>query len=125
MKSYRFGSSQFHSILWLAVGTLPAQTIDTGILGTVNDATGSVISQAAVTITQPATGSAHVVVTNTEGYYEVRYLLPGEYTVDVRAKGFRSERQTGIVLQIGQQARINFTMQVGAVEERVDVTAEA
>src|SRR5262249_17163774 len=102
-----------------------AQTTDTGILGTLSDATGATVSGATVTITQPATGQSHTVISNTEGYYEVRYLLPGEYTAEVRATGFRTERQTGIVLQIGQQARINFAMQVGSLEERIEVTAEA
>src|SRR5262249_2970482 len=106
-------------------GTISAQTADTGILGTVADASGAIVSGATVTITQPATGLSRAVVTNGEGYYEVRYLLPGEYTAEVRATGFRTERQTGIVLQIGQQARINFAMQVGSLEERIEVTAEA
>ena len=46
-----------------------------------------------------------------EGKYEVRYLLPGDYTVEVKAAGFRAERQTGIVLQLAQQARIDFSLQ--------------
>ncbi|HYM13664.1 MAG TPA: carboxypeptidase-like regulatory domain-containing protein, partial [Bryobacterales bacterium] len=112
-------------LLLLSIAALCAQTIDTGILGNVTDATGAVVANAAVTITQPATGLARTVATNAEGYYEVRYLLPGEYTVEVRTSGFRTERQTRIVIQIGQQARINFAVQVGAVEERVDVVAEA
>ncbi|MBI3646437.1 MAG: TonB-dependent receptor [Acidobacteriales bacterium] len=118
--------ASLHSFLLLSsIAILPAQTIDTGILGTVTDATGAVVANAAVTITQPATGFARTVATNAEGFYEVRYLVPGEYTVEVRASGFRSEHRTGIVIQIGQQARINFAVQVGAVEERIDVTAEA
>ena len=115
MRLDRLGS--FHSpiiSLLLVVGTLSAQTTDTGILGTVADSTGAVVAGATVSITQPATGQTRAVTTNSEGYYEVRYLLPGEYTAEVRASGFRTERQTGIVLQIGQQARINFSMQVAA-----------
>ncbi len=126
MRLDRFSS--FHILLislLVAVGTLSAQTVDTGILGTVADSTGASVAGAAITVTQPATGLARTVVSNAEGLYEVRYLLPGEYTAEARASGFRSERQTGIVLQGGQQARINFAMQVGSLEERVEVTAEA
>ena len=108
---------------WIA--TLAAQTIDTGILGTVSDSTGAVVPQATVTITQRETGFARTVTASTEGAYELRYLLPGEYSVEVRAGGFRTERQNGVVIQIGQQARINFVLQVGAVDERIDVTSDA
>src|SRR5436309_13913019 len=93
-------------LLALAVGLLRAQTIDTGILGSVTDPSGAFVAGANVTITQPATGLARAVATDTSGHYEVRYLIPGEYNVEVKAEGFKAERQTGIVIQIGQRARI-------------------
>src|SRR5581483_8626620 len=100
---------------------LIGQTLDTGILGTVTDQSGATISGAAVTITQPATGQSRSVATATDGKYEVRYLVPGEYTVEVKAPGFRTAVQTGVVLQIGQQARIDLALEVGDVVERVEV----
>jgi hypothetical protein len=57
---------------------LAAQSLDTGILGTVTDSTGAVVTGASVTITQPATGFTRTVETSAEGAYEVRYLRPGE-----------------------------------------------
>ena len=63
--------------------------------------------------------------TGPEGNYEVRYLTPGEYTVEIRAQGFKTERRTGIVLQISQLARIDFSLQIGQVQETVEVTATA
>ena len=80
---FSFFYSQFISLLGV-IGTLSAQTIDTGILGVVADSTGAVVAGAAVTITQPATGLTRTVVTNSEGYYDVRYLLPGDYTCEPR-----------------------------------------
>ena len=68
---------------------LAAQTLDTGILGTVTDPAGAVISGAAVTISSPATGFSRAVKTAADGKYEVRYLVPGEYTVEVQNPGFR------------------------------------
>ena len=111
--------------LVLASGLLHSQTLDTGILGTVTDPTGAVVANAAVTITQPATGLTRAITADTSGNYEVRYLLPGEYNVEVKAQGFRAERRTGIVIQIGQQARIDFQLQVGNVVETVEVTGAA
>jgi len=84
-------------VSWAAL--MPAQTLDTGILGTVTDSSGAVVVGAAVTITQPATGYTRTVTSSAEGAYEVRYLVPGEYAVEVKANGFRSERRTGIVVQ--------------------------
>ncbi len=102
-----------------------AQTLDTGILGTVMDPGGAAVTTANVTITQPATGLSRSVTTGGDGSYEVRYLTPGEYTVEVRAQGFKTERHTGIVLQISQLARLDFSLQIGQVQETVEVTATA
>src|SRR5262249_31934050 len=81
------------------------------------------VAQARVTITQPATGLSHDVVTSNEGTYEVRYLVPGEYTVEVQAQSFQTQRRSGITIQIGQQAKIDFSLKAGNVTEVVDVTA--
>ena len=91
------------------------QTLDTGILGTVTDPNGAVIPGASVTISEAATGFVRKVTTSAEGGYEVRYLRPGNYTVQVGAAGFRTERHTGIDLQISQLARIDIALQVGEV----------
>lgn len=116
MKSFLFCS------LTLISAALNAQTIDTAILGTVTDTTGAAVAKAAVVITQKATGVARSTESNTDGNYEVRYLVPGEYTVDVKSGGFRSARST-VQVQINQQVRIDFAMQVGDVQESVEVTA--
>ena len=83
------------------------------------------VTSANLTITQPATGLSRSVTTGPDGSYEVRYLTPGEYTVEIRAQGFKTERRTGIVLQISQLARLDFSLQVGQVQETVEVTATA
>ena len=106
-----------------ASGLLRPQTLDTGILGAVTDPTGAVVAGVTVTITQPATGLTRTVKTDSSGNYEVRYLVPGVYTVEAKADGFRTERSAGVVIQIGQQARIDFALQVGNVVETVEVNA--
>jgi hypothetical protein len=109
----------------VAAITLWPQTIDTGILGTVRDSSGGVIAGATVLVSQPATGTRHSLTTSAEGAYEIRYLLPGEHQVEVQASGFRPVRRSGVVLQIGQQARLDFVLEVGEVTETVEVTAAA
>jgi outer membrane receptor protein involved in Fe transport len=111
--------------LFVFAASVTAQTLDTGILGTVADPAGGMITGAAVTITQPETGLSRTVATDATGNFEVRYLRPGEYTVEVQSPGFRRERRTGILVQIGQQARLEFTLQVGDVQQTVEVTSAA
>ena len=120
--------TRFEKILILlpvSTGLGLARTLDTAILGTVTDPSGAVIPSASATIAQPSTGRTNTVTTSNGGTYEVRYLFPGEYTVEVSATGFKTERRTGVVLQTGQQARLDFSLRLGQVAERTDVVAEA
>ena len=63
-----------YGIVFAALGV--AQTLDTGILGTVTDPGGALVASATVMITLPATGLTRSVITGPEGSYEVRYLTP-------------------------------------------------
>jgi hypothetical protein len=105
------------------INCLTAQTLDTGILGLVTDPSGAVIAGASVTVTNAATGVRRLVTTAADGKYEIRYLVPGEYTVEVNSKGFRPARASNLAIQINQQARLDFSMQVGEVAEAVEVNA--
>ncbi|MDL1889834.1 carboxypeptidase regulatory-like domain-containing protein [Nitrospirales bacterium NOB] len=86
------------SLLLYLVGAtcIGAQTIDTGILGTVSDSAGGRMAGAVVTITQPQTGLTRTIQTDASGQFEIRYLVPGEYTVEVMAAGFQKARRAGI-----------------------------
>src|SRR5262249_52457890 len=112
-------------LLTCGVCCLSGQTLDTGILGIVTDPSGAVVAGAAVNITHNETGVRREIQTAADGKYEVRYLVPGEYVVEVRAQGFRTARASNIVVQINQQARLDFALQVGEVQEAVEVTATA
>src|SRR6187549_2641512 len=111
--------------LLLASGILAAQTLDTAILGNVTDPSGAAVTGAAVTISQAGTGIKRTTQTAPDGKYEVRYLVPGEYSVDVLAQGFRAARANSVVIQINQQTRLDVSLQVGQVQETVEVTAAA
>src|SRR5215469_13151636 len=100
---------------------LHAQTVDTAIVGTVTDHSGAVISGARVTVTSESTGIAKSAVTASTGEYTINYLLPGSYDVAVTANGFTTTRQQGIEVQLSQEARVNFQLQIGAVTEQVNV----
>ena len=110
---------------FLLVSGVPshAQTVDTAIVGTVTDNTGSVIPSATVTITDPATGRVKNVITSSIGEYSITYLRPGNYSVKVSANGFSTYEQKSIVLQINQQTKVNVVLQVGGAEQTVEVQA--
>ena len=108
-------------VIAVAPAGLRAQTVDTAIVGTVTDHSGAVIPGAKVTVTSVSTGIAKSAVTSATGEYTVNYLPPGSYNVAVTANGFTTTRQQGIELQLSQQARVNFQLQVGAATEQVTV----
>src|SRR5262245_19721196 len=114
--------------LWASLTVLAAaggaQSFDTGILGAVTDPSGAVIAGAAITVSQPATGVVRTATTTPGGAYEIRYLLPGEWVVEVRNAGFRSQKSSPIQIQVGQVARVDFALQVGEVTEQVQVTSQ-
>src|SRR5690349_13705842 len=103
--------------------SVSAQTVDTAILGTVTDAGGAVVPSGTVTLTQQSTGLSRNATTANDGTYEFRYLLPGEYTVEVKANGFNTERRAGVTLQLGQQAKVDFTLNIGTVQQTIEVNA--
>jgi len=90
--------------------------------GTVLDASGAVVPNAKVTANRIATNTALGTVSGKSGEYVIPALAPGDYTVTVDAPGFRKLVQSGISLQINQQATLNLTLEIGAASETVEVT---
>lgn len=96
-----------------------------GIVGTVTDPTGSVIPGASVTVTNDATGVTQHAVTSGAGTYAISGLLPGRYQVAVEAAGFKKSVKDGVLIEIGNQSTIDFTMLAGATDQTVQVTANS
>lgn len=102
-----------------------AQTTTAQLTGAVTDATGAAVPGADVTVTNVATGIARAISTNELGYYTAALLPPGSYSVRIEKQGFRALVRSGIVLNVDQVARLDFTLEVGSVSEAIDVTAAA
>jgi outer membrane receptor protein involved in Fe transport len=106
----------------LAAATAAWAQVDRAVVsGTVKDPTGAVLEGATVTVTSVATNVATTVKTTSAGTYQVINLVPGRYTVSVEAQGFQVLAQ-GIILEIGQRARLDFDLKMGGVTEAVTVT---
>jgi hypothetical protein len=100
------------------------QTAGTGsIQGAVSDATGAVIQNAAVILTDTATQIQHSVKSGADGLYSFPNIPIGVYTLDVAASGFEHYSQAGIVLEVGSSININVAMTVGQAAQRVEVRA--
>src|SRR5258708_15509463 len=80
---------------------------------------------AAVTVANTATNQARRVVTNDAGSYSVPFLVPAIYNVEVATPGFKTANRTGVDLQVGAVARIDFSLEVGVATESVQVTGGA
>jgi len=103
---------------------LAAQTSQGVILGTVTDASGAVVTNAKVTITNTATNVSRVLETNGAGEYVAPALDPGTYTVTVAAPGFKKALSTPFVLEVSREVRVDLKLQPGAISETLEVTAE-
>lgn len=94
-------------------------------MGTVLDPAGAAIPNATVVIQNTETNERYETASTAEGNYLAPLLKVGTYRVEVTAAGFKKFSQTGIVLQVQQQARLDVKLTVGEVTESVSVTADA
>jgi hypothetical protein len=93
------------------------------IVGTVTDASGAAVPNVNITATNVESGVARTIQTNTAGQYVVPDLKIGHYSVKAEAAGFKATEQKNVMLQVGDRDRIDFQLQVGAVQETVTVEA--
>jgi carboxypeptidase family protein/TonB-dependent receptor-like protein len=100
-----------------------AQQETATIAGTVTDATGAVVPHAVVIVTNVQTGISVRTEATEAGTYLVPSLRPGDYSISAESKGFQKTVRTGVTLQVAQVARIDVTLQTGAVTEAVEVVA--
>jgi hypothetical protein len=94
------------------------------ILGTVFDPQKAGIPGATVTVTNVATNVSRTAVSDTEGHYVITPLDPGTYNVTAEVAGFQTTRREGLVLTVGQSARVELTLNLGTLSTEVQVTAE-
>jgi len=105
---------------------LQAQAIGSGqIQGTINDANGSAVAGATVEAAQQDSGLHRTVTSSSDGGYNLPDLPVGPYQLKVSGTGFSSYQQSGIVIEVGNNLRIDVKLQVGGVTQTVQVDAAA
>ncbi|MCA1850273.1 MAG: carboxypeptidase-like regulatory domain-containing protein, partial [Acidobacteria bacterium] len=102
---------------------MSAQVNTASLTGLVTDAAGAVIANASVMAKNKATSVESWATTDSSGYYTFASLPVGAYTVTVEVEGFKKAVHENINLEVGQKARIDFPLEVGAVSETIVVSS--
>ena len=98
-----------------------AQTSNAQLSGLIADSTGAVVAGAEIKALNRATNVPYTTESNGSGIYVLPELLPGPYTISVRAQGFGTVTRTGLRLSTGDHLTQNFVLKPGSVEESVTV----
>lgn len=106
-------------------GPVWAQEVTASITGVVTDASGGAVVGAKVQATDLDRGTIYPTTTNSVGQYYLPRVAVGRYTVRVEATGFQTAAKPNIELQLNQAARVDFSLQVGSVNQTVEVTTAA
>jgi hypothetical protein len=114
------------TVLLSASALLPVRAdVTATILGNSRDSTGAVVPGVKVTATNVDTNLSQTTLTDAAGEYRFLSLPVGTYRVDAELSGFQKFTTGNIILAVDQQRRVDITLQVGSVQESVEVQANA
>ena len=115
--------------LLLTLGAPPSdaqsQALNGQIEGTIADASGAVVPNATITVTNVETGAERTVTSDEGGVYRVPLLPLGTYRIAVVAPNFKRLVREGITLTAGQTATVSLTLEAGQISEVITVSADA
>jgi carboxypeptidase family protein/TonB-dependent receptor-like protein len=109
-------------LVLVAATALVAQTFRGTVLGSVTDASGAVVSGAAVKVKNTATGQERSTQTSADGSYAVPELQVGTYTVTVTQSGFETAVTSGVAVDVATERRVDVALKPGQVTETVQVS---
>lgn len=116
---------RFLILTWILTAAAVAQTNTATLLGTVTDATGAVVAASTITITSVQTKTVRTTASNQVGNWEAPLLPVGQYTVAAESAGFKRVERSGILLAAGDRIKLDITLEVGEIAERVTVNEAA
>jgi Carboxypeptidase regulatory-like domain len=108
-------------LVFLLISRCFAQTNTATLNGAITDTRGAAIAGADVTAVQDATGLRTAIRSNEAGIYVMPGLAIGSYSLTVEKPGFRRYVQSGLRLTTGQALEWNATLELGSLNESVDV----
>ncbi len=104
---------------------IASASITGSISGVVTDKSGAVISGALVTATETQTGVQTTQKTDAKGFYNLPTLAVGTYNLEITQAGFKTYRQTGLVIDTNSALRVDASLAVGAINEKIEVSTSA
>ncbi len=122
MKRTLRGLLMLWAVVLITAAHAAAQVERASITGTIKDASEALVPGATVTARNVDTNVPSTTITDSQGTYVIAALIPGTYTIDVEISGFQKSSRK-VVLEVGQRARLDFTLTVGALESAVTVEA--
>ncbi len=121
---FRLTAAGFAVLLLCAAKTGFAQAVTGTLLGTVQDSSGAVVPGANVTLTNEGTDVNTKTTSSPQGFYTFPNLNPGQYTVTVDARGFKTLTSKHNEVLVEQSTRVDMTLSPGSVNEEITVSGE-
>ena len=110
------------AVLFVFAGIALAQSTGS-IRGTITDATGALLPNATVTVSNRGTGETHALKTDSAGLYSLPSLPPGAYKVEVAAAGMQTVVANDLVVAVGTTTTQDFSVKVGATSTTIEIQA--
>jgi hypothetical protein len=126
----RLVTGSLHLLIFAAVAlclanTGSAQTNAGEIVGVVRDASGGALPGATVVAVHAATGTRVERLTDVEGRFFLPALQIGRWDLDALLSGFATQRQAGIIVEIGRTLSLQFTLSIAGLSEQIVVETQA
>jgi len=112
-------------VIMFGAGMVASAQDNATLNGTVTDASGAVVPNASISLTNPATGQIRQSVSNSAGAYRFANVGIGSYTLTATAAGFQKYTKTDIVVNVAQSLQEDISLAVGSQGQTVTVTADA
>ncbi len=121
-------TGRFSILLFVLLGLCPCFSVaqvSATLSGIVTDQSGAAVPSASTTARNLDTGLSRTTITDQTGRYQLFALPLGQYEMRVKKDGFAEAVRTGIHLVVGQDAKVDLALRLGAVSEEVKVTGDA
>ena len=109
----------------LLAGFAFAQTTGGAFRGEIHDQSGAIVPQVTISIRSVENGTEVVSESNTDGLYLTPSLIPGSYLITAQKQGFKTQVFGPVTLPVNQTVRVDFTIELGAVTDSVQIYATA
>lgn len=112
------------TVLFAPISVIAQDSATGAIRGTVTDATGGQIAQAAVAVVNTATGARNSTATDEQGRFAFEVLTPGDYSLRVEARGMSPETTPVVNVAVGGIVELSFHLNVAGAQEKLTVSGE-